>query len=381
MKPLFILFYFSVAPFAHAIDVGDGSDGACTEASFLVGKRTYQCTTLTISANVNLFKGQGGSSIVIKVQNNVTIDPGVTIDIGGNDGLDGTTAAVNGGAGGPGGGSGGNSRLGLDGLSGSGSGAGTAGKFVANLGVRSYGGGGGGASYKTISGTTASDGDDGGGGGTVPGTAGANGSVYASEATFDTTFAGGSGGAAGGGADNGGTIVSGSSGGGGGGAIRIISGGNIVIDGQITSKGGNGGGVAGTISSGAGGAASGGAIWLQAAGTLTVSASGTLTALGGTGGTNDSGVSGLGGDGGDGRIRLDDADGVITNNGTVTPAPFSASFSPTTAGTSSVTARQYSSSISCAKVSEEFNQNHLINLVFGFLIAGTLHLISSKRKA
>lgn len=382
MKSLFILFLFSASPFALAIDTGDGSDGACTEASFLVGKRSYQCSSLTISGNVNLFKGQGGSAIEIKVQNDVTIAAGVTVDIGGNNGLDGTTAAVNGGSGGPGGGSGGNSRLGLDGLAGSGSGAGTAGKFVANSGVRSYGGGGGGASYKTVAVATATDGDDGGGGGTVPGTAGANGAIFGSEAAFDTSFTGGSGGAAGGGADNGGTIVSGSSGGGGGGALRIVAGGNILIDGQIISTGGNGGGAAGTTSSGGGGAGSGGAIWLQAAGTLTVSASGTLSALGGNGGTNDSGVNtGDGGGGGNGRIRLDDADGIITNNGAITPAPYSASFSPTASGTSTVSTRQYSSSISCARVSDEFTHHHLINLVLGFLIAGSLHLLSSRKKA
>lgn len=387
MKPLFILFLFSVSPFAIAIDVGDGSDGACTEASLLVGKRTYQCTTLTISAGSAVFKGAAGSSVLIKVQNDVNILNGNTVDVGGSNGIDGTTTAVTGGAGGAGGGAGGNSRLGLSGLAGTGSGAGTAGAFVANLGVRSYGGGGGGGSYKTVAAvvTGPSDGDDGGGGGTVPGTGGTNGSIYGSEATFEATFAGGSGGGAGGADVDGVTPMSGSSGGGGGGAIHIVAGGNITIDGTISANGGNGGGVGSGGGTGlftsAGGAGSGGAIWLQAAGQLTVSVTGTISATGGTGGLNDTGLNGLGGDGGNGRIRLDDGDGVIANAGSVTPAPFSTTFTPSaaTSGTTSIASRQYSSGISCARVSD--NENVFIgNLLAGFMAIAALYGISKKRK-
>lgn len=383
MKSLFVLFLFSLSPFSSAIDTGNGSDGACTETSFVVGKRLYQCTSLHISGNVSIFKGSGGSSVLIKVQNDASIGAGVTVDFSANAGTDGlANSTVSGGAAGAGGSAGGNSQLSLAGLSGGGTGAGVGGKYVANLGVRSYGGGGGGGSYKTTSATTASDGDDGGGSGTVPNTLGANGTTYGSEASFETTFDGGSGGGAGGADQDGATNMSGSSGGGGGGALHIVAGGNILVDGTIKANGGNGGGSGVGLLTSAGGAGSGGAIWLQAAGTLTVSVTGVISSQGGTGGSNDSGVSGLGGNGGNGRIRLDDADGIITNNGSVTPAAYSTSFTPTTAtsGSGAISSRQYSSSISCARVSEEFNHNHLINLIFGFCLAGAFYLFSSRKK-
>jgi hypothetical protein len=232
----------------------------------------------------------------------------------------------------------------------------------------SIGAGGRGGSYQTQGATAPTNGDDNG----TAIVAGANGVIFGSEATFDTTFTGGAGGAAGGsGIDTIPNLWFGSSGGGGGGALHIISGGNILVDGTIISKGGDGGGAGAERSSGGGGGASGGAIWLQAAGTLTVSATGVITANGGTFGVNATGFIGSGGDGGTGRIRLDDADGVITNLGSVSPAPFSTSFVPTAiSSSSSMATRAYSSTVACGRVTEDFDKSIPINIFIGICIVG-----------
>lgn len=382
---MLIIFLFSFTN-AFATDTGDGSDGACTNASFIVAKRNYQCTTLTIDAALTMFRAVGGNPLVIKVQRDVYITAVTgSIDLSGANGSSGnsTNSVKAGGAPGAGGSAGGNSPgTGADGLSGSGSGGGIFGKNVAPAPTYnySYGGGGGGGSYKTQSLILPEIGDDGIGG--VVGTAGQNGAIFGNEALFDSSFVGGSGGAAGGGGDAGvitSIPVTGSSGGGGGGALRIIAGGDITVDGNIIAQGGQGGGVGGvggTPSSGGGGGGSGGAIWLQAAGALLVS--GSITALGGAVGTNDSGVVGLGGGGGDGRIRLDDGDGaiVIDPGGIVSPTAFSTTFTPTSA------ARQYSSAVSCARVSlqdEKQSFNTIFNMILGLMIASAFYFAFSRR--
>jgi hypothetical protein len=163
-----------------------------------------------------------------------------------------------------------------------------------------------------------------------------------------------------------------------------VAGGNITIDGTITSNGGNGGGAGTETSSGGGGGASGGAIWLQAAGSLAVSGTGIITATGGTFGTNASGFLGFGGGGGDGRIRLDDGNGAITNTGTVTPAPYTTTFTPTSIsnGSTSIASRQYSSSVSCARVTLDENQkkNLIGNFLVGILIVSLGYFGLSKFK-
>ncbi|MGZ3806720.1 MAG: hypothetical protein ACXVCE_01440, partial [Bacteriovorax sp.] len=165
--------------------------------------------------------------------------------------------------------------------------------------------------------------------------------------------------------------------GGGGGAVRIIAGGNITVDGSIVSKGGDGGGAGTEASSGGGGGASGGAIWLQAAGTLTISNTGLITAIGGTNGTNATTFLGSGGAGGDGRIRLDSGSGAITNlGGTLTPAPYSSSFSPTI---NPLVSRQYMSTISCARVKDEIDLHIFINVFLGIIMACLGHLVVSRR--
>ncbi len=367
MRLVLTLFLFSLSSFAVlATDVGDGSDGACTAASFLVGKRSYQCTTLILNAPVNVFKGAGGAGVVIKVQGFVNINGGGSIDVSGNNGADGSIGAIAaGGTGGPGGFSGGSSTV-TNGANGSGAGAGIGGNFSAlGGGAISVGAGGGGGTYKVVSAVTALDGDSNG----SSTTAGANGATYGAEANFDTSFLGGSGGGAGGTGIDGATPDTwfGSGGGGGGGTLRIVSGGDITIDGSLISNGGNGGGAGTEISSGGGGGASGGAIWLQSQSILTVN--GTINAIGGTKGTNVQGFVGVGGGDIDahGRIRLDDADGVISGTGIVTPAPYSTTFTPTsiTSGTSAVS-RQYASSITCARV--VMDENQLKNFVGNFCV-------------
>ena len=395
MKFLLALFLYSHS--AQAIDVGDGSDGVCNISGgagtqITSSRRSYQCTSLNIDANLNAFRGDqagfGGSPLIIKVQGDVTIAVGVTIDLSGQNGSPGDiTSGKTGGNGGAGASSGGSTTSTTsNGSNGSGSGAGFGGDYVAPfiVGATSYGGGGGGGSYKTQDADQGVDGEQ-IGSGSIPGSGGNNGAIYGSEALFDSSFVGGSGGAAGGGGNNSVNNVSGSSGGGGGGAIRIIAGGNIVVDGSIISRGGNGGGTNATTSAGGGGAGSGGAIWLQAAGSVTVSTSATLTALGGIKGENDSGSVGFGGDGGDGRIRLDDGDGVVSIpvGATVNPTPYNASFTPTPLSTGSQSMRQYQSSISCAKVSldEDFKAfNQVINMLVGLSLAGLIYSWFKKSK-
>lgn len=389
----FMLALFLLSQSAFAIDTGDGSDGVCNisggaDTQITSARTTYQCKSLNIDANLNDFKGgiiaSSGSPLIIKVQEEVTIQAGVTVDFSGENGGDGLIGgAVTGGRAGAGGSSGGSGTA-TNGSSGSGTGAGAGGDFATRTGAASsFGGGGGGGSYKTV-GTAATDGDD---NGTII-SAGVNGSVYGPESAFDTSFTGGSGGGAGGsGIDGASASWLGSAGGGGGGALRIIAGGNITVHGSILANGGDGGGdVTTTTSSGGGGGASGGAIWLQSAGTLTVSNTGVVSAVGGFGGENTSGFAGFGGNGGDGRIRLDDSDGVITTiaGSSITPNPYSTTFSPTalptTGGGTNAVGRQYNSSVSCAKVSlDEKQPFFLINLIAGFLAVGLIHLSLSRK--
>lgn len=375
---MFILFLFSFK--AHSIDVGNGLDGICNQVTIAANpKNYYQCTSLVINGPLNVFKAGGAGAnvgtVVIKVQNDVTIGAGGTIDLSGADGENGNTALpITGGAAGAGGGAGGNSAA-TNGSNGNGLGKGTGGSLATITVGTPYGGGGGGGSYGAVDVITANSGT-----GDSGGVAGANGATYFPESNFETSFTGGSGGGAGGtGVDSSGPTSSyGSSGGGGGGAIRIVAGGDITIAGSIISNGGAGGGIAATISSGGGGGGSGGAIWLQAAGAIDIA--GTTSLTGGARGITDDAVFsyGFGGRGGKGRIRLDDADGIITGAG-VDPAAYSTTFTPT-AITSGAT-RQYTSAVACGRISLDDQKpfNNLINLILGMLLA-TLVYFSILRK-
>lgn len=381
MKLLLALFLFSHSAFA--IDTGDGSDGVCTNASFIVNKRIYQCTSVTINAPLVLFKAVGGAQVVIKAQEEITITGTGSIDLSGGDGINGNASAQNGGLAGAGGSAGGNSIVGADGLNGSGIGSsrGIAGLFVSDA-SNSNGGGGGGGSFRTKAAVEPENGFNTGG---VFLSKGSNGDIIlTSGSQFDTNFSGGSGGAAGGGGVNSGTLFSGSSGGGGGGALHLVAGTDIIIDGDIISNGGKGGGIISTQSSGGGGGGSGGAIWIQAAGDLTVN--GTITTAGGNGGITDYGTgpnTGQGGNGGKGGIRLDDSDGIIVAGPGVDAGFYQGTFVPTpiSSGTSAIN-RQYASGVSCASVTlddQEKSFNNLINLLLGLSIAGLAHYLVSKK--
>ena len=384
-----MIIFFIVFQSAFAIDTGDGSDGACNvkggqDTLITASRKSYQCTTLDLDANLDL-SGSGGSALVIKVQGDVVVFENIKIDLSGADGREGDEYAVKlGGTGGPGGGKGGDAPgFTLAGLQGTGEGAGSAGLYVTPFISSSYGGGGGGGSYKVKSLNKGVDGDS-AGAGSVQGTGGLNGSVYGDEANFESTFLGGSGGAAGGAGMNTNIPINGSSGGGGGGALHIIAGRNIDVNGWLSSEGGNGGGFMTTQFAGGGGAGSGGAIWLQAAGDLTVYSSGKTTTSGGRKGNNFDGYNG--GDGGEGRIRLDDSDGIITTIGspTISSSPHSKPFVPTaipSAGVNAIT-KQYKSGVSCASVAlDEPNRIYinLMNLILGLIIVFLAHFSLSKK--
>lgn len=387
MKLLLTLFLLSFSISAMAIDVGDGSDGTCAvigPATTLIAfpKTSYQCTSVVIDGDLDDFSGaQLGAplaGITIKSQGNVTIAALTTIDLSGANGAHGNIGGIAlGGRAGAGGSAGGASTAGA-GVDGGGSGKGTGGSaaiLTPGPSPLDVGVGGGGGSYKTTGTDEPTD--------SIGNSVVANGPTYGSEINFENIFSGGSGGGAGGSgfdSDVSDTLWFGSSGGGGGGSLHIVAGGDITVDGSILSNGGAGGGAGpvpgpATIASGGGGGASGGAIWLQAAGNLTVN--GTIRANGGIHGTNDNNLAGVGGDGGDGRIRLDDADAVISGGGVISPAAVNRPFTPSPISTSGSTAlsRQYSSSISCAKVAlaNELPFNNLINVVLGMLLISAIH--------
>lgn len=383
MSILFLFSFLYVTP-TTAIDVGDGSDGACVATSFTsTTKRYYQCTSLTIDTALDLFKAgsgspavNGGAQLIIKVQGEVVINN--TIDLSGAAGVDGDAflTVKPGGSAGAGGSAGGNAQLAAaNGLNGNGAGGGIAGNYVIPVVADSIGGGGGGGSYNTKSAIEPLDGDS-IGDGSGSGSAGANGNSFGAEASFETSFAGGSGGGAGGSASDAGPVT-GSSGGGGGGALRIIAGGNITLNGIIKSNGGNGGGTGASINSGGGGGGSGGAIWLQAAGDIT--GTGSIEALGGLKGLNN-GFAGYGGEGSLGRIRLDDSNGVAALASVNPLSQGGIIFTPTAIPSSEI-ARQYASVIACGRVSLEDEKpiNNLINLLLGMMIAAALYFSLSRK--
>lgn len=362
MFSLLLLLQFITPNFAQ-LDTGNGSDGACTEATFAAVTRTYNCTTLTITGASSVFSNvnPSGSIVTIKVQGAVSI--GNTLSLNGGNGLNGANAAtVNGGNSGAGGGSGGNGIQNSNGQNGNGPGSGSGGVKVDSA-ADAYGGGGGGGSYSTVGINSPVNGDD--SGTTISNSAGVQGALYGNETEFENSFQGGSGGGAGGA----GELVtseeiSGSSGGGGGGAIKIVAGGNITISGSIQANGGNGGGDGSAIFSGGGGG-SGGAIWLQSLGNIIIS--GSLSATGGARGTsNGFADEGFGGSGGNGRIRLDDVDGVITGGGTVTPSAQVNSIAEVIARNNARNA-QLTSDIDCA-ARGAFSPDDYMSFVLGLLI-------------
>lgn len=322
MKFLWIVFILAFD--VYALDFGDGSDGACTEATILASG-TFNCTTLTISAGNHDIAGAG--ILTIKVQGDVNIIGNLRAN--GVSGDNGSTLVqpASGGTAVAGGSSGGDSVYGQNTAGSNGSSPvanaqGLGGQPGIDGGGSAGGGGGSGGNHNSslpatggpTSNGSAGGGSTGGAGGAIPSAS------YGSELLFETTMQGGAGGGAG---AHGSEFAvpadhTGGAGGGGGGAIRIWSNGDVSVTGSIQVNGGAGGngfGDGATGPSGGGGGGAGGSLWLYSTGTITLAALTSLQASEGGGGTGGPGNvnGGPGGDGATGRIRLDDSDGSVVN--------------------------------------------------------------------
>ncbi len=320
----FIIIFISNFSFnILALDLGDGSDSECDETTISAGisaaQRVFNCTTLTIAGGGLTVPVGGGDSLIIKVQESVTISS--IISLNGSVGIDviGDNSDKVGGAGGIGAYKGGD-YIASENDGGSGD--------AYNSLFEGKGATGGVPVFSNLSGC--------GGGGGAHGTAGESGDCGSNHGDNKLEGAGGQaqridlkrnlvGGAGGGGGSLGYEFIGygGASGGGGGGAIKIEAREEINIEasGAIIAKGGNGGtGDTGNTSSNSGGGAGGGAggtIYLVSGTSIIVE--GTLDIDGGIGGTGyDSGdtvYGGSGGHGGSGIVRFDipGADSSLVN--------------------------------------------------------------------
>ncbi|AYF43575.1 hypothetical protein BALOs_0563 [Halobacteriovorax sp. BALOs_7] len=300
--PIFLL--ISSSTFA-AIDIGDGSDGACSlggaiSVTSTVSGTAFNCTSLVTTGAITV---SDGNPLIIKVQGDATIDHTITLL-----GTAGGAAAGGGVVAGAEGGDATNAVCGGFSFADIGGSGGAGGSHV-NLGGN---GGVGQASGPT-------DGLD------TMSAPGSTTTTYDSALSLETQIRGGSGGGNGGdGCESSGTFTEpgGTPGGAGGGALHLAAGGDIYINAQIDVRGGNG--QPGTSSangqSGGSGAGAGGVIFLQSS--LNIELNSALLANGGTGGAAGGALAGAGGDGGDGIIRLDDLDGTITGvGGSYSPSP------------------------------------------------------------
>tara|TARA_R110000868_G_scaffold117600_1_gene312188 strand:- start:10267 stop:11355 length:1089 start_codon:yes stop_codon:yes gene_type:complete len=280
---LFLLF---ISSNTFAIDFGNGSLGACTDATFAAGNGgTYQCDSVTITGAVVFNTSQ--PAVIILARDHIDISG--TISLNGAIGNNGNATAASdilGGAAGAGGFSGGsylgNTQADESGRKGLGSfaGLGGTGQWVgANDGA---GGGGAGNGTAGNAGIAASN------------TAGAAG-------VASNSLSGGSGGGAGGAGNDGIFVYSPGSGGGGGGFLTLRAANTITVSGTLNANGGNGGnGTAAANGSGSGGGGAAGTLVLQAVNG--VSLSGSINLAGGTGG--NAGSPGVGGNGGVGRLSV-----------------------------------------------------------------------------
>lgn len=343
MRLSFFLLLFSFSAFAQ-LDVGNGSDGACTQATFgLNNGGTFNCTTLNITGALPAFAA-AASPLIFKVQGSVTIS--FAINLNGANGITNLALSTSsGGDGGPGAGNGGGDDGsgtplgGSDGPPNSG--------FAASAGNLTCGDGGGGAGF-SIAGSI---GDSCTGGIATPG---AGGSVF----DIETLFRGGFGGGAGGDSSDGEY----GGGGGGGGAIHIAAGGDVSIASSITANGGDGGnGGAATPDGGGGGGGSGGVIWIQSLGQINMT--GSLDALAGTGGDGNTAADGIGGDGGLGFVLLEDIDGSVLGAG----VPGYAQIGPVIPLGSSSSLK---SDISCGTMKPVGDEDHsqIFQMIMAFLL-------------
>lgn len=352
----------SVSAFAQ-LDVGNGVT-ACTHLTpgFTAGGN-FECATLTIPVGATFTFNSGAQALVIKVKGLVTID-GV-FDVKGVDGSN--QGALSGASlvrGGPGAGDGGND----DGSSAQNDAFDyqyptslSRGGASQGSGICGSGGGGGGffqsEAPPALCGGAVPPG--------IPGQAVSSGEFDFTTALFRGGFGGGPGGY---------NSTTYGTGGGGGGGIRIIAGGDIIINatGMIDARGGSGGS-GGNVDGGGGGAGSGGAIWLQSLGNIIND--GSLDTDGGTGGTITApGTGSAGGNGSMGFIRLEDLDGVIGGTGSTVG---DISQFPVNLGGGG---NSLSSSIACGKVSEKNNQTMLLQILAGFLLAFGLVAFINKLK-
>ncbi|OFZ25032.1 MAG: hypothetical protein A2381_13240 [Bdellovibrionales bacterium RIFOXYB1_FULL_37_110] len=357
-----------------ALDVGDGSLGACTEASLVANNSgPYNCTSLTIGAAFN-FTGDAGvtAPVVIKVTGDVIINNVLSVNganggVGNND--DGIADQVIGGIPGRGGFAGGSTGVdsttpGQNGNDGGYGGAGFGGTKGSEGGLGWAAGGGGGGGRFGGAAIAGNNGITSGDIGTSIGLGGAAGlSTYAPESNFKILLVGGSGGGAGGpSADSSDPYDMSGSGGGGGGALRIMAGGDITINSSIRANGGHGG--AGFEYSGGGGGGSGGAIFLESLGDVIVA--GSIIATGGSGGAGAPTIGTTVSDGGDGsvgRIRIDDRDGNWSGAGSVTPAAYEA-----VVDSDSGVVTQIDSGISCGSIAlVDDKQNIFFTLLLGIV--------------
>jgi hypothetical protein len=365
MRLSFFILLFSFNALAQ-IDTGNGSDGACTEVTpALLAGGTLNCATLIISASPAF--NPNASALIIKVQGLVSIN--AALDLSGGDGINSSSISgvlTPGGSGGPGAGDGG----GTDGVGSldSGSDASVASGDAADLIDVDCGDGGGGAGF-IVAGTAGTPCPL---GPSLPGNGGAI--VPTSEFSLSGPFRGGYGGGAG--ADSGDPVLG--PGGGGGGGIHILAGGDVTITalGSIIAVGGDGG--AGTdgaalTDSGGGGGGSGGAIWIQTLGQI--NHAGNMNADGGTGGVAPAG--GTGGNGGRGLIRLEDLDGVISGGGTLPGYTTVDSVIADVIGSSSL-----KSDISCGtiKPAGDEDHSHFFQLIMGFLLVMTASFFINRLK-
>lgn len=286
-------------PRTEDFTVGDGSDGPFNSTTYsrfgtivgdtiYVNSREYHFTSFELEDPYKLVAV--GGPLIIYSQS--TVEIGGTLLCSGENAIG--SSPGNGRCGGGNGGTGGTTgSSGVRGYPQSGSvNGGHPGTYV---GPASGAGGGGGGSYSASNGTDGTDSNS-------PPT-NTHGSGGNSSPNHDfATLGGGAGGGGGSGSDQ--VNGAGGGGGGGGGTVVIHAVGDITITatGSILARGGSGGSA---TTGGGGGGGGGGSIKLMTAGRITLTPAGTpVNATGGAGGSPSAGTAGAGGTGSAGRTWL-----------------------------------------------------------------------------
>lgn len=289
----FLFFLFTLN--AYAIEFGDGSLGACTDATFGTSGGTYNCDSVTVTGVVTISAGQ--PALIILARDSIDITGSIILAVqNGNNGTNVASVDIDGGLAGAGGGKGGDFKGNfpaseVNGRAAEGSHPGQGG--LGNILASNDGGGGG------------------GGGNGQAGNAGTNGTLSGGSggAKASSISAGSGGGAGGAGNDSGITTHSAGAGGGGGGFITLRAASTVSISGTVSANGGDGG--SGNTASGGGGGGSGGTLLIQAVSGANLN--GTINLAGGNGGNG--GVPGVGGAGGVGRLIVQTSGAANVNTG------------------------------------------------------------------